>query len=164
MLAGILLAGAVTVAACGGGTGGGQGSGGGVVATSDRGGGGQVLVDGSGRTLYASDQETHGVSCTGDCLTVWMPLTVSPNTPVSSSGHLTGTLSTVTRPDSGARQVTYDGYPLYTFAPDTPGQAGGDNVTDSFGGMSFTWHAMTPSGPGAPQPPPSGGSGGYGGY
>jgi Secreted repeat of unknown function len=40
--------------------------------------------------------------------------------------------------------VIYQGKPLYTFTLDnSAGHAGGNGVTDSFAGMTFTWHAAT---------------------
>ena len=41
-----------------------------------------------------------------------------------------------------------------------PGQAHGNNVTDHFGGTSFTWHAITASG----TPARTGQAGNPGGY
>jgi hypothetical protein len=43
--------------------------------------------------------------------------------------------------------VTLDGRPLYTFTEDPgAGEVTGNDVTDSFDGMKFTWHALTPGG------------------
>jgi Secreted repeat of unknown function len=48
----------------------------------------------------------------------------------------------VRRDDTGDRQLTLDGAPLYTFTLDkAPGEVTGDDLTDSFGGVEFTWHA-----------------------
>ena len=56
-------------------------------------------------------------------------------------------LATIHRQDDGRTQLTYNGRPLYTFKLDqSPGQARGSNFTDSFGGTSFTWQAVTASG------------------
>ena len=43
-------------------------------------------------------------------------------------------------------QLTFNGKPLYTFVQDSPGQATGNGVTDSFGGTSFTWTAASTGG------------------
>jgi predicted lipoprotein with Yx(FWY)xxD motif len=60
-------------------------------------------------------------------------------TEVPDGGDLPRELSTVDNP-SGGLQLTYDGWPLYTFAGDSgPGQANGEGV----GGV---WFAMTPDG------------------
>jgi predicted lipoprotein with Yx(FWY)xxD motif len=117
------------------------------VATASVDGVGTVLVDANGNALYSPDEESNGmIQCTGSCEQIWKPLTAS-GTP-TASGDVTGELGTVKRPD-GTEQVTLDGAPLYTFAEDSPGQATGDGVQDSFGGKDFTWHAITV---GAPAP------------
>jgi len=126
-----------------------------------------VLTDQAGKTLYTPEQEAGGaIKCTGSCLSFWFPVTMAKGvTPHATSG-LTGTLSSIQRPDGGGLQLTYNGEPLYTFRLDNgPGQAHGNNFTDSFGGQSFRWHAATVSGaastpaPGQPSSP-----GGYGNY
>lgn len=84
---------------------------------------GQILVDASGDALYTNDQDSPGsVKCTGECAAVWVPLT------------------------QGGKPVTSDGQPLYTFVQDSPGKVTGDGVTDSFGGVSFTWTVAKPAG------------------
>jgi predicted lipoprotein with Yx(FWY)xxD motif len=147
------------VAACGGGTGGS----GATVSARDLPGVGTVLVDSAGRTLYVSDQETAGtIRCVGDCVSLWVPLTVSTGTIPSAGGGVGGVLATLTRPDGG-NQVTYGGRPLYTFAPDGgPGKSGGNGVRDSFAGTDFVWHAAAVSGSDSP-PADTGGDNG-GGY
>jgi predicted lipoprotein with Yx(FWY)xxD motif len=129
---------------------------------------GTVLVNSAGLTIYSvkTPAETNGnIKCTGSCTSFWFPVTASPGS-LSDSG-LPGKLGTVHRPD-GKTQLTYDGRPLYTFRLDTaPGQAHGNNYTDSFNGTSFTWQAVTASGKpaaggaAAPTPAPTG-NGGYG--
>ena len=133
---------------------------------------GAVLTSQSGRTLYTPEQEANGsIKCTGSCLGFWFPVTMAQGaTPHAASG-VTGKLSSVKRPDNGDLQLTYNGDPLYTFRLDTaPGQAHGNNFTDSFGGQAFLWHAATVSGaaPAGGQPSSPSGSSGYsnqgGGY
>jgi predicted lipoprotein with Yx(FWY)xxD motif len=99
------------------------------------------LVDSSGAPLYSSDQEKSGtVMCTGGCTSIWLPLKATSGNPTAGDG-VSGKLGVVKRPD-GSRQVTLDGRPLYRFAEDgSDGKATGDDVTDSFGGQQFTWHA-----------------------
>jgi predicted lipoprotein with Yx(FWY)xxD motif len=99
-----------------------------------------LLVDSTGAALYTSEQERSGkVVCVKGCTDIWVPL-AAHGKPTAGDG-VSGKLGTVKRPD-GARQVTLDGRPLYTFAEDTEkGKATGDNEMDSFGGQSFTWHA-----------------------
>jgi predicted lipoprotein with Yx(FWY)xxD motif len=128
---------------------------------------GPVLTDQSGKTLYSPEQEADGtIKCTGGCLSFWFPVTVANEGTLHAGSTLAGKLSSIQRPD-GTRQVTYNGEPLYTFKLDSgPGQAHGNDFTDSFGGQSFVWHAATASGT-APAPAPSGNPASYnyqGGY
>jgi len=122
---------------------------------------GTVLVNRSGKTLYSAQQEAHGkILCTGGCLSFWFPVPASAGAALRAPGRVAGALGTVHRPD-GVTQLTYHGKPLYTFKLDQgPGQAQGNNFTDSFAGTSFTWHAVTTSG----SPAETGQSGGGGGY
>ena len=105
---------------------------------------GSVLVDANGHALYAAEQEKNGqIRCTGGCLAFWTPLTA--NAPTGGSG-VTGKLATIRR-SGGARQVTYQGMPLYRFSQDHgPGEVTGNGAKDAFGGVGFTWHAVTPAG------------------
>jgi len=130
---------------------------------------GTILVSGGdGRTLYFADGESpKSVKCTGECLGFWTPLTLSGAANPSASPDLSGSVGTFHRAD-GATQVTFDGHPLYTFKLDhSAGDAGGNDFMDSFGGVSFTWHAVTPAGSaassgGGPAPSSSGPQYGYG--
>ena len=134
---------------------------------------GSVLVDSHGNTLYTNNRDSGSkVACTGQCTSIWPPLAApSSGQPTSSDSSVQAKLGTVKLPD-GSMQVTYNGKPLYTFVQDSPGQATGNGVTDSFGGTSFTWTAASGGGGGtgttsggAASPSTSGGSsGGGGGY
>jgi predicted lipoprotein with Yx(FWY)xxD motif len=126
---------------------------------------GTVLTSQSGRTLYTPEQEANGsIKCTGSCLSFWFPVTMAQGaTPHAASG-LAGKLDSVKRPDDGDLQLTYQGDPLYTFRLDSaPGQAHGNNFTDSFGGQTFLWHVATISGaaPAGGQPASPSGNSGY---
>jgi predicted lipoprotein with Yx(FWY)xxD motif len=138
---------ALTMAACGSSGSGGGSSGTTTVSLKQLPGAGTVLVDAQGRALYAADQEAGGkIRCTGACNQFWLPLTVSKGSP---SGDAGGTLGVVERPD-GARQVTLDGKPLYTFSEDTAGKVTGNGFSDAFGGQKFDWKVITSSGSSAP--------------
>jgi predicted lipoprotein with Yx(FWY)xxD motif len=122
-----------------------------------------LLVDQSGKALYSAEQEKTGtIMCTGACTQIWLPLAAPASGKPTAADGVSGKLGTVKRPD-GTSQVTLDGRPLYRFAEDTEkGKATGDNVSDSFGGNHFTWHAegdASSSSSGS-----SSGSGGGGGY
>jgi predicted lipoprotein with Yx(FWY)xxD motif len=143
---GAVLSATLVLAACGGG--GGEGSptrasttgATTTVAVKRVDGIGRVLVDAAGKALYSSDQEAGGkVRCTGGCTSFWEPLTVRSGTPDPVPGA--GELDVVTRPD-GARQVTANGKPLYSFSEDAPGQGTGNGFSDDFGGRHFTWNAV----------------------
>lgn len=164
-----LLGTAMTLAGCGTKTHSGTDAGassGSTVTTRQISGAGTALTDSSGKTLYFADQEADGsVHCVGACLRFWIPLTVSTGMTPTSGAGVTGTLSTVKRPD-GSTQVTYDGKPLYTFTQDSaPGSASGNGFKDSFGGTNFSWHAAAVAGAAAPPSAAATGTGGdYGGY
>ena len=104
-----------------------------------------ALVNGKGMTLYTLSAERGGrFICTqgskipggnASCLSVWIPLTVAKGgTPTGASQ-----LGTITRPDDGATQVTWQGRPLYTFAGD---KAAGDASGNGFKDVG-TWKAAT---------------------
>jgi predicted lipoprotein with Yx(FWY)xxD motif len=123
---------------------------------------GAVLVDSHGNALYSPTQEASGkIRCSGACTSFWMPLT--PGGKLTMGSGVSGKLATVPRPD-GSRQVTLDGRPLYTFSQDTaPGTVTGNGASDRFGGVQFTWHAVTAKGgsTAAPAPAPAKTGGGY---
>jgi predicted lipoprotein with Yx(FWY)xxD motif len=168
---------AALLAACGGGgsdnnAGGSTGSGSSAAAvkTSPTGSLGAILVNSAGKTLYFADGESSGsIKCTGECVGFWSPLTASGNAAPQASGDLTAQFAMVKRPD-GTMQVAYNGHPLYTFKLDkSAGSTMGNEFKDSFGGTSFTWHAVTPAGAAAAQggtnsAPPSSPSYSGGGY
>jgi predicted lipoprotein with Yx(FWY)xxD motif len=107
---------------------------------------GEVLVDAQGAALYAADQEADGmVLCTDSCAAIWDPLTVSGGNPTAGDG-LGGKLGVVMRPD-GARQVSFEGRPLYRFVEDpSAGTVTGNGFADTFDGQPFEWHVATPTG------------------
>jgi predicted lipoprotein with Yx(FWY)xxD motif len=122
-----------------------------------------LLVDSSGAALYTSDQEKSGtVMCTGGCTQIWLPLAAPSSGQPTAGDGVSGKVGTVKRPD-GKRQVTLDGRPLYRFAEDSQsGKATGDNVSDSFGGQKFTWHAEGDSGSSSGSGNSGGGGSSYG--
>lgn len=96
-----------------------------------------VLTSSAGLTLYSLSAETHGrFICKRSCLVDWHPLIVAKG--VKPVGPVA--LGTIKRPDSGKRQVTFAGKPLYTFDEDRrKGEANGEGFKDV-----GTWHAATP--------------------
>ena len=96
---------------------------------------GDVLVDAKGMVLYRYTADKKDASaCYTACLTLW-PVLVSPSggQPIAGSGVSQPALGVITRKD-GKKQVTYDGWPLYTYFVDrAPGQATGQGVKDTLG-------------------------------
>ncbi|HEY3003938.1 MAG TPA: hypothetical protein VGJ44_16455 [Kribbellaceae bacterium] len=153
VVAGAIVA-LVSATACSGGS-----DPGGTVAVRNVQGVGNVLVNGSGRSLYSADQESGGtVRCaSAACVAIWVPLTVPAGQDPTGPDSVSGRLSTVTRPD-GSRQVAFDGKPLYMFSIDhAAGEAKGNGAADAFGGVAFTWHVAAPG-------ETSSSGGGYSGY
>ena len=97
---------------------------------------GAVLASGRGRTLYyyAEDKPGSGKSvCTGSCASAWPPLAAPVRPPAGV--RLPGPLGMIPRP-GGVRQVTINGYPIYTYAGDkAPGQ-------DTGNGIEGAWHVI----------------------
>jgi len=110
---------------------------------------GQVVVDGSGMTVYYFTADTPGSgesACTGDCLTAWPPVHPTGSAPVVDG--VTGEVATITGADDKP-QVTIDGRPVYTFAGDTAaGDTSGQGVDDA-------WFAVAPEGAEITSPAPS---------
>ena len=88
---------------------------------------GNVLTDDKGKTLYFFSKDVAGTStCTGTCLDNW-PIYTKANFKLDPSLS-TADFSTITRSD-GATQMTYKGWPLYTYKSDlVAGDVKGENV------------------------------------
>jgi predicted lipoprotein with Yx(FWY)xxD motif len=113
------------------------------IAVANVGGGvGKVLVDSKGFTLYYFKKDKGGKSaCYGGCASVWPPLTTG-GAPQGMSGVEASKLGTTKRSD-GTVEVTYAGWPLYTYEADKkPGEANGTDVK-SFGA---SWYPLHPNG------------------
>jgi predicted lipoprotein with Yx(FWY)xxD motif len=105
---------------------------------------GKILVDSKGDTVYYFEKDKQGgttSTCSGACASVWPPLTTS-GAPKGQKGASASKLGTIKRSD-GTTEVTYNGWPLYTYAGDKkPGDANGNDLTQ-FGAQ---WYALTPAG------------------
>jgi predicted lipoprotein with Yx(FWY)xxD motif len=100
---------------------------------------GSFLVDSKGMTLYLYTKDTPGTSnCYGGCATAWPPL-LTNGAPTASDGVTASMLGSTTRTD-GSVQVTYNGWPLYYYAPD---KAAGDTTGE---GKGTVWYVITPDG------------------
>ena len=108
---------------------------------------GTVLVNGQGQTLYLLTSEKGGkITCTqaNGCTQAWPETLLTGGMAAAKAGSgvrpsLLGTVNDAT----GNLEVTYNGWPLYTFAGDPgPGTAKGQGLV-SFGG---TWYVLNASG------------------
>jgi predicted lipoprotein with Yx(FWY)xxD motif len=156
----LIAATAIVIAGCGsdsssGGAYSGKGGGGGgkpASETSDGGDGivsaakvgdlGTILVDSQGLTIYDFHKDKGSKSaCYDACAAAWPPLLTEGN-PQAQGAADRSMLGTTKRKD-GTVQVTYNGWPLYTYAGDQgPGEANGNDI-DQFGAE---WYALQPNG------------------
>jgi predicted lipoprotein with Yx(FWY)xxD motif len=95
---------------------------------------GYVLAAADGQVVYTYGKDSKGSAptCTGSCATTWPPLTGKPL--ASQADKLPGTLGTVSDAN-GAKQVTYNGLPLYTFK-------GAKAFTTTGNGVGGEWHVI----------------------
>ncbi|HEV3095499.1 MAG TPA: hypothetical protein VG104_00010 [Candidatus Dormibacteraeota bacterium] len=100
---------------------------------------GTILTDAQGRTLYYFVPERGGkIVCSSSACTTYWPPSLGGN-PTGGTG-VTGQLGVIAR-TGGAQQITYNTWPLYTFAGDSAaGQTNGQGVV-GFGGK---WLVATP--------------------
>jgi predicted lipoprotein with Yx(FWY)xxD motif len=101
---------------------------------------GKVIVDSKGFTLYYFEKDQGEKSaCYGACAKAWPPLIGSGK---AEGGAMSSELGTTNRKD-GTTQVTYAGWPLYTFEGDSkPGEANGTD-SKAFGA---SWYPLHPNG------------------
>jgi predicted lipoprotein with Yx(FWY)xxD motif len=108
---------------------------------------GTVLVNGQGQALYLLTSEKGGkITCTpaNGCTQAW-PETVLPSgaTAARAGSGVKASLLGAVKDSSGGLEVTYNHWPLYTFAGDSgPGVVKGQGLT-SFGG---TWYVLNAAG------------------
>ncbi|MFC5510096.1 hypothetical protein ACFPOU_03010 [Massilia jejuensis] len=90
-----------------------------------------VMVNESGMTLYTFDKDISGSgksACSGPCAALW------PAVPATAASY-SPPYSVITR-DDGAKQLAWNGKPLYLYAQDTrPGERKGDNFKN-------VWHVV----------------------
>ena len=97
---------------------------------------GQILVDGTGMTVYLFVADTGTKStCYTSCATIWPPV-LTGGVPQVGTGATASLLGTTTRTD-GKIEVTYAGHPLYYFIQDKkPGDTTGQGV-NGFGAVKL---------------------------
>jgi len=95
---------------------------------------GFVLALANGQVVYMYDKDTKGSTpaCSGSCASVWLPVTGNPVVSPADTGL--GQLGTVAA-GNGAKQVTYNGMPLYTYKGAKPLVTPGN-------GVGGTWHVI----------------------
>jgi predicted lipoprotein with Yx(FWY)xxD motif len=105
---------------------------------------GSYLTDGQGRSLYMFEADKQGggqSACKDQCANVWMPAEGSAK-PQTGRQVNASEIGTITRSD-GKTQLSYNGWPLYYYAPDQrAGQTKGQGI-NSFGAE---WYLLSPKG------------------
>jgi len=95
---------------------------------------GYVLAETDGQVLYVYSKDTKGSAptCTGSCAAIWLPVTGNPvaSQAATGLGHL-GTVSDA----NGAKQITYNGMPLYTYK-------GAKSLSTAGNGIGGVWHVI----------------------
>ncbi len=94
---------------------------------------GRVLATPTRQAIYVWNREPRGtIRCTGACAKAWPPVLVKKGVrvPMHVRG-IKGDFGTIRRP-GGARQLTLDRRPLYTYAHERPGQVLCNDVDDWF--------------------------------
>ncbi|HWE57140.1 MAG TPA: hypothetical protein VG435_16645 [Acidimicrobiales bacterium] len=149
VLAPAAIAAGALLAACGGGSSHSAGTsgaaatqkapaaGGPVVLLRNEPGHADVLTNAAGMVLYTYTADSVGKSnCSGGCLKAWPAVGLPAGTSTAAGGPGVTGLGTITRSD-GTLQVTFQGFPLYTYIDDKqPGQVTGQGVVDAGG----TWY------------------------
>jgi predicted lipoprotein with Yx(FWY)xxD motif len=103
---------------------------------------GRGLFAGNGRVVYGFTRDPRGGKsrCYGECARAW-PVYYKAGALRAGPGVKQSLLGTTKRRD-GRLQITYNGWPLYYYAHEGPGQILCQNV-DEFGGL---WLVVRPSG------------------
>lgn len=108
----------------------------------DRGDLGTIIVDGSGRTVYAfTTDPLNDPTCYDTCADTWLPV-LAKGDPAGGVGIDASAAGVAPRRD-GAKQATYKGHPLYHYAGDKDDRDAGGQGLDLFGGE---WHVLTKDG------------------
>jgi predicted lipoprotein with Yx(FWY)xxD motif len=102
---------------------------------------GTYLTDGAGRALYRFDNDSAKppkATCNGDCATAWPPLLIKSPGKIFPKGVDPKIIGYVERADHTC-QVTVNGWPVYYFIADKPGDVNGQ-------GINGKWFAVSPTG------------------
>jgi predicted lipoprotein with Yx(FWY)xxD motif len=102
---------------------------------------GKMIYNSSRQAIYQFDRDSKGKSrCYGSCARLWPPV-LTRGKPRAIRGARANLLGTIKR-KGGARQVTYNGWPLYYYEHEQPGQVFCHNVFLN-GGL---WKVIRPNG------------------
>jgi len=95
---------------------------------------GWVMAKASGFVVYTYAKDSRGgpPTCTGSCASVWAPVTGVPK--AGPADNFPGTFGVVTGA-GGVKQITYNGYPLYTLKGATAFSTKGN-------GLGGEWHVI----------------------
>jgi predicted lipoprotein with Yx(FWY)xxD motif len=103
---------------------------------------GTYLIGSSGRAVYLWVADTGDRSnCAGECAKAWPPV-IAKGTPNAAGGVNAADLGTIARA-GGAKQVTYNGHPLYYFAGDP---SSGTTRGQGNNGFGAKWWLVSPAG------------------
>ena len=81
---------------------------------------------------YGKDSKNGPPTCTGSCASVWAPVTGMPK--AGPADNFPGSFGLVTGA-GGVKQITYDGYPLYTLV-------GAPVLSTKGNGLDGVWHVV----------------------
>lgn len=99
-----------------------------------------ILADASGAIYVLSTERGGKLHCTGKCLSTFRPLLVATSTTsVKVTTSVKGKIGFVKRP--GDKQVTFNGYPLYTDVHDTTAATTKGESLAADGGRWYLVHA-----------------------
>jgi predicted lipoprotein with Yx(FWY)xxD motif len=95
---------------------------------------GWVMAKADGIVVYTYGKDSKGgpPTCTGSCASVWAPVTGMPK--AGPADTFPGTFGLVTGA-GGVKQITYDGYPLYTLI-------GAPVLSTKGNGIGGVWHVV----------------------
>jgi predicted lipoprotein with Yx(FWY)xxD motif len=103
---------------------------------------GSVLVDSGGRTLYLFEGDRPDVSTLSAAgQAIWPPVT-SKARPAAMGGANVALIGTIPEP-GGARQVTYNGHPLYYYVGD---QHSGQTTGQGLNQFGARWYVLSSAG------------------
>jgi predicted lipoprotein with Yx(FWY)xxD motif len=133
---------------------------------------GTVLVNQKGQTLYMLTSEKGGkITCTASngCLHAWPEINLPSGVTAAKAGSgVQSSLLGTVKGGAGKTEVTYNGWPLYTFIGDSSAGTAKGQGLNNFGGIWYVLNAsgnpVTAKATSASSSSPSSGSGGGYGY